>query len=128
MKDILNKTDIQYLVETFYSKALNDTVIGPVFKQADFKLEAHIPVMVAFWETLLFDVITYSGNPMLKHLELNRRVALKGPHFERWMQIWEETVSSEFQGPLAEKAVIRASSIAQLMSYKIQQAGHSTSL
>jgi hemoglobin len=128
MKDIQNKADIQYLVETFYGTALSDALIGPVFKQADFELEVHIPVMIAFWETILFDVITYSGNPMLKHLELNQRVPLQGPHFERWMQIWEETVKFKFEGPLAEKAVIRARSIAQLMSYKIQQAGHTTSL
>lgn len=128
MKDIQNTTDIQYLVETFYSTALNDPLIGPVFKQADFELETHIPVMIAFWETILFDVITYSGNPMLKHLELNRRVLLKGPHFERWMQIWGETVRFKFEGPLAEKAVTRARSIAQLMNYKIQQAGRTTSL
>lgn len=128
MKDIQDKTDIQYLVETFYGTALADPLIGPVFKKADFVLEAHIPVMISFWETILFDVITYGGNPMLKHLELNRTAALEPGHFERWMMIWEETVNGKFEGPLAEKAVIRARSIAQLMSYKIQQAGGKTGL
>lgn len=129
MEDIKNKEDIQYLVETFYNNALTDPLIGPVFKAAHFALETHLPVMVSFWETILFDVITYRGNPMLKHLELNQTVPLNPVHFERWMKIWTETVSEKFEGPLAEKAIIRAQSIAQLMEFKIiRQAGQKTSL
>jgi len=128
MEDIQHKKDIQILVETFYKTALRDPLIGPVFKAANFELKSHIPVMVSFWETILFDVITYKGNPMLKHLELNQSVPLKPSHFERWMNIWIETVSNKFQGPVAEKAIIRAKSIAQLMEYKIKQADQKTSL
>lgn len=128
MEDIQHKEDIQYLVEKFYATALADPLIGPVFKAAGFVLESHIPVMVSFWETILFDVITYKGNPMLKHMELNESVALEPQHFERWMNIWITTVNNKFKGPLAEKAMIRAKSIAQLMEYKIKQAGQKTSL
>lgn len=128
MEDIKDLKDIQYLVQTFYSTALTDPLIGPVFKAADFDLKKHIPVMVSFWETILFDVITYSGNPMLKHLMLNQAVPLNPAHFERWMMIWEQTVNDKFEGPLAQKAITRARSIAQLMDYKILQAGHKTSL
>jgi hemoglobin len=128
MEDIQHKEDIQYLVEKFYNAALADALVGPVFKAANFVLESHIPVMVSFWETILFDVITYKGNPMLKHLELNQSVPLKPQHFERWMNIWIATVNNKFKGPLAEKAIIRARSIAQLMEYKIKQAGQKTSL
>ncbi|SMD12525.1 group III truncated hemoglobin [Pedobacter nyackensis] len=128
MNDIQHKEDIQYLVETFYHSALTDQLIGPVFRAANFKLEAHIPVMVAFWETILFDVITYKGNPMLKHLELNRTVPLKPAHFERWMKIWTDTVNNKFEGPIAQKAIVRATSIAQLMEYKINKADQKTGL
>ena len=122
MEDIKDREDIQYLVQTFYDTALADPLIGPVFKAANFDLEEHLPVMVSFWETILFDVITYSGNPMLKHLELNRSVPLNPVHFERWMKIWEETINDKFEGPLAQKAIARARSIAQLMEYKILRA------
>lgn len=128
MEDIQHQQDIQYLVTEFYKSALADPLIGPVFKAADFQLEDHIPVMVSFWETILFDVITYKGNPMLKHLELNQSVPLLPSHFERWMTIWIATVNNNFEGPLAGKAVIRAQSIAQLMAYKMKQAGQKTSL
>lgn len=123
MKDITDSEDIQFLVETFYQAALTDPLIGPVFSAAKFDLQQHVPVMVSFWETILFDVITYRGNPMLKHLALNQMVRLKPEHFERWMEIWEKTVQQHYTGPLAEKAIIRARSIAQLMDYKITKAG-----
>lgn len=128
MKDIQDKADITYLVETFYNTVLTDPLIGPLFRAANFDLESHIPVMVSFWETILFDVITYSGNPMLKHLDLNRTVPLDPTHFERWMNIWTATVNHKFTGPLAEKAILRAQSIAQLMAYKIKQADQKTGL
>lgn len=121
MRDIADKKDIQLLVENFYNHALQDETIGPLFKKAGFVLESHIPTMVSFWETILFDVITYSGNPMLKHIELNKTVPLLPADFQQWMNIWENTVKTNFEGPLAEKAIIRASSIAHLMQHKIQQ-------
>jgi hemoglobin len=123
MRDIADRQDIQLLVENFYNQALTDETIGPLFKKAGFVLERHIPTMVSFWETILFDVITYSGNPMLKHIELNKTVPLMSAHFEQWMNIWKNTVRTNFEGPLAEKAILRASSIAQLMQHKIERMG-----
>lgn len=121
MSDIKDSNDIRFLVDTFYSNALIDPVIGPVFKAANFSLERHIPVMVSFWETILLDVVTYKGNPMLKHIALNKEVPLHGEHFDQWMKIWETTVRTHFEGPVADNAVSRASSIGQLMQYKIKQ-------
>jgi hemoglobin len=123
MRDIKNKEDIILLITRFYNEALEDHIIGPVFEKANFVLDSHIPTMVSFWETILFDVITYSGNPMLKHLELNKTIPLKHDHFEQWITIWKNTVKNNFEGPLTEKAIIRASSIAHLMQHKIEQFG-----
>ncbi|WP_316789063.1 group III truncated hemoglobin [Pedobacter frigoris] len=119
MRDIQNREDIQYLVETFYQKALKDELIGPVFNAANFSLEAHVPVMVTFWETILLDVVTYKGNPMLKHITLDKTVPLEPEHFDRWMSIWTMTVTDKFNGLNAQQAVNRADSIAKLMRFKI---------
>lgn len=124
MNDIQTKEDLQLLVNSFYSKALADDQIGPVFKAADFSLDKHIPVMVSFWETILFDIHTYKGNPMLKHLELNQQTKLLPAHFERWMMIWKETITANFEGPRAEEAVTRAASIGQMMQFKINKYGN----
>lgn len=120
-KDIANKADIQYLVETFYDKALKDDKLSPLFIAANFQLAEHIPVMISFWETILLDVVTYKGNPMLKHIMLHRAMPFKSEHFERWMEIWKETVRGSFSGDKAEEAISRAQGIARLMDYKISQ-------
>lgn len=121
MRDIENTQDIQFLVENFYSQVLNDPQIGPLFRAANFDLDSHIPMMVSFWETILFDVITYQGNPMLKHIALNRIVPLQDTDFTQWMNLWKTTVLKHFEGPKAEKAIVRATSIAHLMQHKIKQ-------
>ena len=121
MKDIANRKDIETLLVRFYEKALSDDVIGYIFKNAPgFHLETHLPVIASFWESVLFANAVYKGNPMLRHIELNRDIPLKAAHFERWLQLWEETVTEQFQGRLARDAVHKAKSIAYLMQQKIE--------
>lgn len=121
MKDITTPSDIHHLLNKFYEKAFADDIIGYIFKNAPgFILEEHLPVIASFWESVLFGVASYKGNPMLKHIELNRSIPLKAEHFERWLQLWEQTVKENFEGTIANDAVTKAKSIAYLMQQKIQ--------
>jgi hemoglobin len=107
------------LVDRFYTKVKRDRVIGHFFTKAvDFSWEKHIPVMVAFWSGILLGENSYSGNPMQKHLELNKVFPIEKMHFERWLELWGETVRENFSGEKAEEAVSRAKSIAQLIHFK----------
>ncbi|MES2455898.1 MAG: group III truncated hemoglobin [Bacteroidota bacterium] len=117
--DITNKADITLLVEAFYQTVMEDDLLKGIFIKAKFDLETHIPVMVSFWQTVLLHENQYHGNPMIKHIELNQLVPLKGEHFSRWLQIWENTIHKNFNGPVADDAVKRASTIAQIMQNKI---------
>jgi len=38
-------------------------------------------------ESILLDKKGYKGNPMLKHIELNRKEALTAVHFDRWIEL-----------------------------------------
>ncbi|MHA4895607.1 group III truncated hemoglobin [Pedobacter sp. PWIIR3] len=120
-KDIIEKADIILLVEDFYSTVLTDESIGDIFVKANFNLETHIPVMVSFWQGILLNEHHYHGNPMVKHIELNRLVPLKGEHFKRWLEIWRETVLKNFSGTVADNAIKRADNIAQIMMNKLNQ-------
>ena len=52
--DINDRTDIERLVRAFYARALDDTMIGYLFTDvANLDLEAHVPVISDFWETIL---------------------------------------------------------------------------
>lgn len=78
--------------------------------------------MISFWETLLFGIASYKGNPMLKHLALNKTIPLNKDHFNQWLYLWEETVNEIFKGVKAKEAIAKAKSIGGLMQYKINTA------
>jgi hemoglobin len=120
MHDIENREDVSRLVDNFYKKVIHDKVIGHFFTVvADFSWEVHIPIMVNFWDTILFGNMGYKGNPMLKHIALHKLSEMKHEHFERWLELWKETVHENFEGEKATEAITRATSIAQLMEYKV---------
>ena len=122
-KEILNKTDVQWLVDRFYDKIREDKVVGYIFNDVmKVKWEKHLPVMYAFWENTLFYTGSYQGNAMKKHLNIKRVTSLQKKHFNRWLQLFNETVDEYFEGEKAELAKQRAHSIATIMQVKIAQA------
>ena len=57
------REDVERLVRTFYTRAFDDPLLGPVFLDvAHLDLEAHLPVMCDFWETVLFRPGLYRRN------------------------------------------------------------------
>ena len=47
---------------SFYGRALTDPVIGFLFTDvAELDLEAHVPRITNFWETILLDAHSYGG-------------------------------------------------------------------
>ncbi|WP_276482860.1 group III truncated hemoglobin [Paraflavitalea pollutisoli] len=120
MHDIQNREDISLLVNEFYKKVIPDQLIGHFFTRVvHFTWEDHIPVMISFWDTVLFAQLSYKGNPMVKHVALDQLYPLDPLHFDRWLYLWQETVRHHFAGPKADEAIERAHSIAKIMKAKI---------
>ncbi len=127
--DILNKIDIETLVNKFYEKVVVDETIGFIFtKVAHFSFDIHIPIMVNFWDFILFGSTNYKGNPMEKHIDLNKSIPLTKPHFETWLKLWEQTVTENFEGQNANQAITRAKNIGAIMQYKIENRNNSKSI
>ncbi|HLI92156.1 MAG TPA: group III truncated hemoglobin [Puia sp.] len=119
-KDISGGDDIRLLVDGFYEKARKDPALGPIFNDiARVDWEHHLPKMYAFWGNVLLQKGDYSGNPMATHLELNALTPLKKAHFDRWLQLFRETIDENFEGEVAERARQRSLSIATIMQMKI---------
>ncbi|MEU5376314.1 group III truncated hemoglobin [Streptomyces sp. NPDC005968] len=109
LRDLSGRTDVEDLVRGFYRAAFADPLIGAVFTDvARMDLEAHMPVMCDFWESVLFRAGKYHGNALQPHLALNRSVALEQQHFARWLGTWQATVDSLFLGEKAELAKTQA--------------------
>lgn len=120
MREIENRQDIELLVNNFYDKLVKDELVGFFFTEvAKIDLSKHLPKMYNFWESILLENPVYTGNPMRQHFPINEIVAIEEKHFNRWLQVWEQTVHELFEGEKAETAIIRALNIARIMSHKM---------
>lgn len=120
MGDIQGRKDIEFLVNKFYDKVKQDTLIGFFFLEvASLNFNTHLPKMYDFWESILFKKGIYNGNPMLSHIILHQKEKIKNIHIERWLLIWEETLNSCYSGKNAQEALQRAQQIASLIKYKL---------
>ena len=123
MKNLESREDIELLVNAFYRKVTADPKIGFFFTEVmKVDWEKHLPKMYAFWETILFGQMSYKGNPMAVHFPVNALQAMEKDHFERWLQLWRETVNENFTGFNADSAITKAENIARLMAFKMENA------
>lgn len=123
MKKLETREDIEYLVNSFYHKAVHDEKIGFFFTEiAKIELEKHLPKMYAFWESILFGQMSYKGNPMGAHFPINEVHAMEQPHFDRWLELWKATIEENFTGYTADMAIYKSENIAKLMAFKMELA------
>jgi hemoglobin len=112
--DIVTREDCEHLVRAFYGRALRDEIIGWLFTDiARLDLEAHVPRITAFWETILLGAQTYGGGAFAPHVALHAKAPLRSGHFDRWLWLWRTTVDEHFTGPHAELAKHHAERVAR---------------
>ena len=124
LPDIQERNDLQLLMEAFYSKALTDETIGFYFTEVvQLNLLKHLPIIVDFWDSVLFETGIYKGNSMKVHQDLHQKSAFKDEHFKKWIALFHATVDRLYEGDNAEKIKQRASSIATVMTIKTVYGG-----
>lgn len=108
MNTINNRNDVSDLVHTFYSKIRKDELLGPIFNKhiSESQWPEHIEKLTDFWETNLFGVAKFKGNPTAKHINVDKSQnhKIEQKHFGVWLQLWFETIDQLFEGELAFKA------------------------
>lgn len=99
-----------------------DEEIGWIFTDvARLDLEAHVPVIASFWETILLGAQSYGGGAFGVHAGLHRKAGgLRQEHFERWLVLWCQTVDELFDGPLAAAAKVHALRVANAFYGRLQ--------
>ena len=113
MKDITSREDIILLVNSFYDKVNQDDLLKPIFGHVDWP--AHLPIMYNFWSSMLLGDQSYQGNPFQKHVHL----AIDSSHFNRWLELFTQTVNENFAGFKAEEVKNRAQNIAGVFQHKM---------
>ncbi|GIZ07533.1 group III truncated hemoglobin [Flavobacterium sp. UMI-01] len=117
LPDITTLDDIKLLVNTFYDKVQKDDLIGPIFNQKiGHRWAEHLEKMYRFWQTILLEVHSYSGSPFPPH----KHLPVEKEHFNRWMEIFTDTVNALFEGTIADEAKLRAKNMAEMFHYKIE--------
>lgn len=120
LQDIATRQDILTLVETFYTKAFHDDLIGPIFTDVvHMDLAAHMPIMADFWQTVLFKAGLYKRNALKIHFDIHAKEPLTLEHFNRWLQLWTSTVDELFAGEKAEMAKVQAHQIAGSLNRRV---------
>jgi hemoglobin len=118
--DILGRSDIMRLVNSFYAKVRADEPLGHVFDGvAKVNWETHLPKLYDFWDTVLFRAGTFRGNPIAAHMKLIERADLSWPMFERWLELFRATVDELFAGGNAGHIVRCAEDMARVIHSKI---------
>src|SRR3954452_13066087 len=83
-------------------------------------LEAHVPQIASFWETILLGARSYGGGAFRPHAELHLKSPLRAGHFERWLALWRATVDDLFAGERADLAKAHAERVARAFHARLQ--------
>ena len=117
VEDIKNKDDIRAFVDSFYIKVRQDKLLGPIFSGAiTGDWQPHLDKMYSFWNSILFSVPGFSGNPFAKHVPL----PIDSKHFDQWLLLFDQTIDAGFAGPVATEAKTRARLIAKIFISRLQ--------
>lgn len=120
--DLLGRPDIVKLVDAFYTKVRADAPLGHVFDEvAKVHWETHLPKLYDFWDTVLFRAGTFRGDPLGAHAKLLAETTLEWPLFERWLELFRETVNEHFTGENAGHIVRCAEDMARVIHSKIHR-------
>lgn len=122
--DIQHRTDVNLLVTTFYTKIRQDKVLGPIFNDKIHDWDAHLAHLTDFWESSLFFVNKYKGNPLEKHIEVDNAIqnTITEHHFGIWLNYWIQTLDELFEGEKVNIAKNRARKMGTFIYIKLFQA------
>jgi hemoglobin len=103
-------------VDRFYEKIRKDDILADLFNQRiQDRWPEHLEKMYRFWQTILLHEYTYHGSPFLPHANL----PVDERHFERWLQLFRNTVDEQFSGSKATEVKWRAEKMAEMFQSKI---------
>ena len=99
------------LVDRFYAKVREDSVLGPIFNGAIADWPEHLEKLTAFWSSIMLTSGRYKGQPMAAHLK--HRDAIRPAMFARWLELWRETALQTLDENVAAGVIAKAERIAE---------------
>jgi hemoglobin len=119
-RDLDDEWEIEELVRRFYADVAQDDLLGPMFNDvARVDWSEHLPKLTAFWCRALLSMPGYEGNPYRAHQLIHARRPFTRAHFERWLDLFHETLDLGWAGPKAEQAKALARKVAVVHSKQL---------
>lgn len=99
----VGEENLRLLLWRFYAKVMQDEQLAPVFaaKLGGFPHNGwpvHIARLEGFWRAMLRGPSDYKGRPAAAHIGLG----IGAEHFERWLKLWQETLTEVLPPAQAE--------------------------
>ena len=79
----------------------------------------HLPKLAAFWCRALLGLPGYVGNPFRAHALVHARRRFTPAHFQRWLDLFHETLDLSWVGPRADRAHELADNVARVHSEQL---------
>ena len=114
-RDITDGEDVALIVRRFYQAAIPDPRLGHLFEAGGIQWDAHIPLIITFWERELLGTPGYAGNVAGAHVPVMAEPTFGRAALDRWVELFSETVDEDFAGPVAERAKARAGQVAGVL-------------
>ena len=120
MSDLDTRTAIHDLVVDFYREVAFDDLLGPVFHEvAEVDWASHIPKLIDYWCRVLLGQPGYDGTLLGPHQSVHEQAPFRPELFERWLELFGESVDSGWSGPYADRAKAHAERIAATLARRI---------
>lgn len=115
VRDLDAPDEIAEMVRRFYQGVAQDDLLGPLFNDvAAVDWNEHLPKLTAFWCRALLGMEGYQGNPYRQHSLINDQAPFTQAHFDRWLDLFHDTVESGWVGPNVDRALTLAHNVASV--------------
>jgi hemoglobin len=118
--DLSDRAQIHDLVVGFYREIVFDELLGPVFEDvAEVDWTVHLPKLVDYWCQVLLGERGYDGWILGPHQAVSDREPFRTEHFDRWYDLWTDSIDAGWAGPVAETAKAHAARIAAVLARRV---------
>jgi hemoglobin len=114
--DSVDRPSVERMVREFYADILKDEMVGPYFIKMlgsdlkNGKWHEHLNTLYNFWMQMMTNESPYQGHPFPPHAFIG---PLYRETFERWLELFHETVYRLFIPEIADKFYKKANILAE---------------
>lgn len=119
-RDLDTPDEVAEMVRRFYQGVAQDELLGPMFNDvAQVDWSEHLPKLTRFWCRALLGIEGYQGNPFRAHQLVSDRSPFTTAHFQRWLEMFRETVEEGWKGPYADRILDIAHRVAEVHHHQL---------